>query len=160
MGVAGSGKTTVGRLFAQKTGAIFHECDDFHPPTNIAKMREGIPLTDQDRAPWLLALRKIISDSLARNINSVLTCSALKSKYREQLQAGDGRVRFVHLTAPRTVLENRLQNRSGHFMSPALLDSQLATLEPPTDALTINCEKSPEEIVAEVIQLLGMARKG
>ena len=159
MGVAGSGKTTVARLFAEKTGAVFHEGDDFHPPENIAKMRAGIPLTDQDRAPWLLALRKIIADALARNIFTVLTCSALKAKYREQLQAGDRRVRLVYLTAPRTVLEARLKTRSGHFMPPALLDSQLASLEPPTDALTINWEKSPKEIVAEVIQTLGWASK-
>jgi carbohydrate kinase (thermoresistant glucokinase family) len=100
MGVAGSGKTTMGRLFAQQTGAVFHEGDDFHPPENITKMREGIPLTDADRAPWLLALRKIIADSLAKNIFTALTCSALKAKYREQLQAGDRRVWFVYLTAP------------------------------------------------------------
>jgi len=156
MGVAGSGKTTVARLFAQKTGAVFHEGDDFHPPENIAKMHNGIPLTDEDRAAWLLALRKIISDSLAKNVFSVLTCSALKSKYREQLQAGDRRVRFVYLTAPRAMLESRLKNRGGHFMPPGLLDSQLTTLEPPADALTIDCEQSPKAIVAEVIQTFGL----
>jgi gluconokinase len=159
MGVAGSGKTTVARLFAQKTGAIFHEGDDAHPPENVAKMRAGIPLTDDNRTPWLLALRKIIADALAKNIFSVLTCSALKLKYREQLQAGDRRVQFVHLSAPPAVLAARLQTRSGHFMSPALLDNQLSIFEPPTDALTVNGEKNPTEIVEELIQALGIGRK-
>lgn len=160
MGVAGSGKTTVARLFAQKTGAVFHEGDDLHPPENIAKMHAGIPLTDEDRAPWLLTLRKTISDALDKNVFTVLTCSALKSKYREQLQAGDGRVQFVHLTTPKAVLEKRLQTRRDHYMPPALLDSQLATLEPPTDALTIDGNQSPETIVTELIQVLGITRTG
>ena len=156
MGVAGSGKTTVAKLFAEKTGAIFYEGDDFHPPENITKMRSGIPLTDEDRAAWLLALRKIISNALAKNVFSVLTCSALKAKYREQLQAGDARVQFVHLTGSREIIEARLKNRSGHFMPPTLLDSQFAILETPTDALIFSCEKPPEEIVTELIQVLGI----
>ena len=154
MGVAGCGKTTVAKLFAAKTGAVFFEGDDFHPPENVAKMQSGIPLTDDDRAAWLLALRKIISDALAKNIFTVLTCSALKAKYREQLLAGDARVKFIHLIGSREVIEARLKNRSGHFMPPTLLDSQFAILETPTDALTFSCEKSPEEIVAELIQVL------
>lgn len=158
MGVAGCGKTTVAKLFAAKTGAAFYEGDDFHPPENVAKMRSGIPLTDEDRVVWLLALRKIVLDSLASNTFAVLTCSALKTKYREQLQGGDARVRFVHLTGSRSLIEKRLKERSGHFMPPALLDSQFAILEPPTDALTFSCEKSPEEIVTELIQVLGITR--
>jgi gluconokinase len=158
MGVAGSGKSTVARLFSQKTGAVFHEGDGSHPPENVAKMRAGIPLTDDDRAAWLLTLQKIIADALAKNIFSVLTCSALKSKYREQLQAGDRRVQFVHLSASPAVLAARLQTRSGHFMSPALLENQLSIFEPPTDALTINGEKNPTEIVEELIQALGIGR--
>ena len=154
MGVAGCGKTTVAKLFTEKTGAVFYEGDDFHPPENITKMQSGIPLTDDDRAAWLLALRKIISDSLNQNIFSVLTCSALKAKYREQLQAGDALVRFVHLTGSREIIEARLKNRNSHFMPPTLLDSQFAILEPPTGALTFSCEKFPEEIVAELIQVL------
>ena len=156
MGVAGCGKTTVAKLFAAKTGAAFFEGDDFHPPENIAKMQSGIPLTDDDRAAWLLALRKIISDSLVKNIFAVLTCSALKAKYREQLQADDARVQFVHLTGSREIIEARLKQRSGHFMPPTLLDSQFTILEPPTGALTFSCEKFPEEIVTELIQVLGI----
>jgi gluconokinase len=157
MGVAGSGKTTVAALFAKKTGAIFYEGDDFHPPENVAKMRAGIPLTDADRKIWLQTLRKIIVGALAKEEFSVLTCSALKAKYRDELAVGDARVKFVHLTGPPALIEERLQNRRGHFMPPTLLASQLATLEPPANALVFNCEKSPMEIVAELIQALGIA---
>jgi len=154
MGVSGSGKTTVAKLFAEKTGAVFYEGDDFHPPSNIAKMRQGIPLTDDDRAQWLSKLREIILNSLARNELAAFTCSALKARYREELQSGDPRVRFVFLTGPYSIIEERLKNRSGHFMSSTLLASQFAILEPPADALTFSCEKAPEEIVTELVQIL------
>ena len=156
MGVAGCGKTTVAKLFAAKTGAEFFEGDDFHPPENIAKMRAGIPLTDEDRAGWLLALRKIISTSLAKHSLTALACSALKEKYRDQLQAGDARVKFVYLSAKREVIKTRLKQRTGHFMPPTLLASQFAILEPPTNALVIDSMKPPEKIVSEAIQLLGI----
>ncbi|HWY30377.1 MAG TPA: gluconokinase [Candidatus Acidoferrum sp.] len=152
MGVAGSGKTTVAKLFASKTGATFVEGDDFHPPENVARMRAGVPLTDADRKSWLQALRRIVAGALAKNEFTALTCSALKVKYRDELSAGDSRVKFVHLTGSKTVLEERLKGRRGHFMSPALLESQLADLEPPPDALIVNFQKSPKKIVAEVIQ--------
>lgn len=158
MGVAGSGKTTTATLFAKKTGAMFYEGDKFHPPENIEKMRSGIPLTDSDREKWLHALREIIVRSLTKNELSAITCSALKSKYRGQLQNGDARVQFVHLTGPRHLIEERLKNRGGHFMPPELLESQFAILEPPTSALTFSCEKTPEEIVTALIQVLGIVR--
>jgi gluconokinase len=158
MGVAGSGKTTVAALFAKKTGAVFYEGDEFHSPKNIAKMSNGIPLTNGDREKWLQTLRKIIVRSLKAGEFTALTCSALKSKYREVLQAGDSRVKFVHLTGPRAVIEKRLKARRGHFMPPALLESQFAILEPPADALTFSCEKTPEEIVTALIQVLGIVR--
>jgi len=145
----------VATLFAKKTGATFYEGDEFHPPENIEKMRRGIPLTDADRAKWLQTLRGIITRSLDENRFTVMTCSALKAAYRDVLRGGDARVQFVYLTGPRAVLEARLKARRGHFMPPTLLDSQLATLEPPADALTFSCEKSPEEIVAAIIQALG-----
>jgi gluconokinase len=154
MGVSGSGKTTIAKLFAEKTGAIFYEGDDFHSPSNITKMWQGIPLTDADRKSWLSALREIIVRSLAKNESAVITCSALKAKYREQLQGGDARIQFVFLTGPQKLIEERLRNRKGHFMSPTLLVSQFATLETPKDALTFSIEKSPEEIVGELIQAL------
>ncbi|MGA2542986.1 MAG: gluconokinase [Verrucomicrobiota bacterium] len=160
MGVAGSGKTTVASLFAKATGAAFYEGDEFHSPESVGKMRRGVPLTDADRAQWLAALRQIIVRSLAAGQFAVLTCSALKSKYRDQLQAGDPRVKFVHLTAPRPVLEERLKARHGHFLAPSLLASQLEIFEPPADALTFGCEKSPAEIVAELVGALGGVEAG
>ena len=157
MGVAGSGKTTVAKLFAEKTGAVFYEGDDFHPPSNVDKMRHGNPLTDEDRARWLQKLREMILGSLAKNEVAAITCSALKAKYREQLQDGDPRVRFVFLTGPFTLIEERLKNRIGHFMPATLLASQFAALEPPASGLTFSCEKAPEEIVMELIQFLDAA---
>ena len=154
MGVAGSGKTTVAKLFAERTGAAFYEGDNFHPPSNIAKMGQGIALTDDDRAQWLCALREVIAEALAKNELAAFTCSALKAKYREQLRGGDARIRFVFLTGPRALIEKRLKNRGGHFMRSTLLASQFAILEPPSDALTFSCEKSPEDIVTELIQIL------
>lgn len=159
MGVAGSGKTTAANLFAKETGAKFYEGDEFHSPESIQKMREGIPLTDGDRKKWLQALRNIIIRSLENNEFAVMTCSALKSKYREVLQGGDKRVRFVHLIGPRKVIEQRLRARRAHFMPATLLDSQLAILEPPADALTFSCEKSPVEIVKLLIQIFGIERR-
>jgi gluconokinase len=157
MGVTGSGKTTVAKLFSKKTGVFFYEGDDFHPPENIAKMRAGIPLADADREIWLKALKKIIVRALAKNEFSVLTCSALKPKYRDQLSDGDTRVKFVHLAGPQTLIEQRLKNRRGHFMPPALLESQFAILEPPADALVFSCKIPPKKIVAALIQVLGIA---
>jgi gluconokinase len=154
MGVAGTGKTTAAKLFAEKTGAVFYEGDDFHPPENVSKMWQGIPLTDGDREGWLRALREVIVRSLAKNELAAITCSALKAKYREQLQGGDARVRFIYLTGPRELIEERIKNRQGHFMPATLLASQLATLEPPKNALTFSIEKSAEEIVTELIQAL------
>jgi gluconokinase len=158
MGVTGSGKTTIATLFVEKTGATFYEGDEFHPPENIDQMRSGIPLTDDDREKWLRTLRGIIVRSLKENEFAVITCSALKSAYRELLQGGDSRVRFVHLTGPPAIIEERLKARRGHFMPPRLLESQLAILEPPTEALTFSCEKPPAEIVTALIQVLGIGR--
>lgn len=156
MGVSGTGKSTVAALFAKKSGAVFYEGDDFHPPENIAKMRAGIPLTDADRAPWLRELRKIILRALVSETFSVLTCSALKASYRETLAVGDPRVVFVHLTGPRALIEERLKGRREHFLPATLLDSQLETLEPPVNALTFNCENPPETIVAKLLQPWGL----
>jgi gluconokinase len=154
MGVAGAGKTTVGRLFARETGAVFYEGDEYHSPESVEKMRLGVPLADGDRAQWLATLRQMIVRSLAAGEFAVMTCSALKAKYRDQLQGGDSRVKFVHLTAPRAVLEERLKTRAGHFLAPSLLANQLEIFESPTDALTFGGEKSPEEIVDELARTL------
>lgn len=156
MGVAGSGKTTAAASFAKKTGAVFYEGDDFHPPENIAKMRGGIPLTDADREGWLEKLRGIIVKALGAKEFTVLTCSALKSKYRDKLAAGDRRVKFVHLTGPQGLIAERLKTRPGHFMAPGLLESQWEILEPPADALIFSCEKSPQEITEELLRHFGI----
>lgn len=157
MGVAGCGKTTVAKLFAQKTGAVFYEGDDFHPPENVAKMRAGIPLTDADRKKWLKALRRIVVRALAKKEFSALTCSALKEKYRDELSRENPAVKFVHLIGSRLLIERRLKKRRGHFMPASLLKSQLAILEPPADALVFSCKIPPGKIVAELIQVLGIA---
>jgi gluconokinase len=141
MGVAGAGKTTVGRKLAQAIAWDFHDADDFHSPENIAKMHRGEGLTDEDRKPWLAALRQLIATALRENRHIVLACSALKQAYREVLTppgAPPSAVRFVYLNVPAAELHHRLAERSEHFAPPALLSSQLATLEPPRDALWID----------------------
>ena len=129
MGVAGCGKSAVGRRVAAALALPMVEGDDFHPPANVERMRQGVALTDADRAGWLAALRDRIATARAQGSGLVVSCSALKRAYRDLLRSGDPALRFVHLDGPRAVLERRLQ-RPGHFMPPSLLDSQLATLQP------------------------------
>ncbi|MCP2273437.1 gluconokinase [Actinokineospora diospyrosa] len=131
MGVAGSGKTTVAGLLAERLGVPLAEADEFHPAANIAKMRSGVPLTDEDRWPWLAAIADWIAER-GHDIGGIVTCSALKRSYRDLL-AADARVFFVHLTGSRDLLAHRMRGRSGHFMPVSLLDSQLADLQPLTD---------------------------
>lgn len=150
MGVTGCGKTTVGRLVAQRLGAQFVDADDFHPPANVAKMRAGIPLDDADRRPWLDALNARLREAAARGESLVLACSALKAAYRERLREGIPGLRFVHLEGARDLIAARLAARSGHYMNPALLDSQFATLERPGDALSIDIGPPPEELARAV----------
>lgn len=143
MGVSGSGKTTVGQLLAQQTGSQFLDGDDFHPPENVAKMTAGIPLTDDDRQGWLKTLGSIISDAEELTI---IACSALKSSYREILKGAE----FVFLTGTSKLLEERINQRSGHYMPPGLLQSQIETLEAPSNALTLDVVESPENLVDEI----------
>jgi gluconokinase len=154
MGVSGSGKTTVGKLLAEKLGAEFVEGDTYHPPENIAKMRRGIPLDDGDRRPWLEALSAEIDRWMAAGKTVVLACSALKRSYRDLLARGRPEVRFVYLKAAEPVLRKRLERRRGHYMPASLLASQLATLEEPEDAITVDVSAAPEEIVADILQRL------
>ncbi len=156
MGVTGAGKTTVGEKLAAELGWRFHDADDFHPPANKAKMHAGIPLTDEDRWPWLRALRAVIEQALADGAHAVVTCSALKRAYRDVLAGGLDGVTFVHLTGDPEVLARRLASRSGHFMNPALLDSQIATLEPPDGALEIDVALTPGEQVRAIRTALGI----
>jgi gluconokinase len=141
MGVAGAGKTTVGRELAQAIGWEFHDADDFHSPENIAKMHRGEGLTDDDRRPWLVALRDFLAAAIRERRRLVLACSALKQAYRDVLvppNVGPGVIRFVYLDVPADELRHRLAERAHHFAPPELLASQLATLEPPRDAVWID----------------------
>ena len=150
MGVAGSGKTTVGRLLAHSLGWHFADADDFHPPANVAKLSAGEALSDADRAPWLAAVRTHIDARLAARENTVLACSALKEAYRDQLIADPGCVKLIHLHGTRAQLSARLNTRTGHFAPPSLHDSQLATLEEPRHALTLDIAQSPESLAAAI----------
>ena len=152
MGVSGSGKSTVGRLLASRLGVPYAEGDDFHPPANVAKMSSGEPLTDEDRWPWLRSLADWIA---AHAGGGVLTCSALKRAYRDVLASAGTPVWFLHLAGSPEVIAARLAARSGHFMPPALLDSQFADLEPlgPDEpGATVDVSGSPEEIVAAALE--------
>jgi gluconokinase len=140
MGVTGCGKTTVGALLAQERGWEFYDADDFHPAENVAKMKSGAPLTDQDRWPWLDRLNALLLDSERQRKNLVLACSALKQAYRDRLVRGCTTVRLVFLEGEAELIRARLASRRGHYMNPALLASQFAILEPPPDALRLDVE--------------------
>jgi gluconokinase len=152
MGVVGSGKTTVGIQLAKKLGWQFADGDDFHPQVNVEKISHGIALTDSDRAPWLAALRAAIDKWNSERRNVVLACSALKRSYRNQLQAAG--VQFIYLKGDYDLIAARLHFRHGHFATESILKSQLADLEEPDDAITIDVGKSPGEIVAEIVAKL------
>ena len=154
MGVAGSGKTTIGRELAAELGWKFADADDFHPPANVAKMSAGIPLDDADRAPWLAAIRLYIDTRLERGEPAVVTCSALREKHRAVLLVDPAQVKLVYLRGSRELLWSRISAREGHFMKPAMLDSQLATLEEPVNALVVDIAPSPAEIVAQLRRVL------
>jgi gluconokinase len=154
MGVSGSGKTTVGKLLATVLGAEFAEGDKYHPPQNVEKMRLGIPLDDVDRWPWLEILSAEIDRWLAAKKTVILACSALKRSYREVLAKGRPEVRFVYLKGEQALLRVRLDGRRGHYMPASLLASQIAALEPPTDAITVDIAGSPQTIVAEIRRYL------
>jgi gluconokinase len=154
MGVAGTGKTTVGRQLAQALGWPFYDGDDFHPPANVAKMAAGRPLTDADRQPWLTALRALIDQQLARGETAVVACSALKEAYRTILLPNDPCLALVHLTGSPQLIQERLQQRQGHFFAAHLLADQLATLEPPPNAVIVDVRLSPQKIVAAIRQSL------
>jgi gluconokinase len=160
MGVTGAGKTTIGRLLAEQLGWEFADADDFHPPQNVEKMRHGVPLTDQDRRPWLHSLREQIATWIAAGRNAVLACSALKRSYRQQLAAGS-EVRFAYLKGETALIADRLRLRHGHFADEQILAGQFADLEEPGDELepvvTVDVASAPPEIVARIRQKLGLA---
>lgn len=156
MGVVGAGKTTVGRLLAQQLGWKFADADDYHSAANIEKIRRGIPLNDEDRLPWLQQLRAQIAHWISQKQSAVLACSALKRSYREELKAGP-EVRFAYLQGSAELIAQRLHARHGHFANNQILTSQFADLEEPKSAITVDISHSPEEIVAEIRQKLGLS---
>jgi gluconokinase len=155
MGVVGAGKTTIGKLLASDMGWQFADADDFHPASNVEKIRRGIPLTDEDRDPWLNQLRASILKWLAEGQSTVLACSALKRSYRAKLQVGP-QVRFVYLHGSRELIAGRLRARHGHFAGEAILASQLTDLEVPETAIKVDISDTPEHIVDRIRKGLGL----
>jgi gluconokinase len=158
MGVAGSGKTTIGQMLARALGWRFVEGDDFHPPANVAKMAAGIPLTDADRAPWLAALHGAIAAWVREQQNVILASSALKRSYRATLKVGP-EVIFVYLRGSLELFASRIEHRQGHYMKVNLLPSQFETLEEPEDAITVEAALPEEEIVRQIMAKLGLKTK-
>jgi gluconokinase len=153
MGVSGSGKTTLGTLLAKRTGATFADADDYHSAANKAKMAAGIPLTDEDRQPWLETLNSVLQRWLVAHHSGILACSALKEKYRETLTASlpENAVQFVFLNGSKEMIAERLVKRHHEYMAEALLESQLSTLEPPKGAIWVMNDRSPSVVVDEIL---------
>jgi gluconokinase len=154
MGVAGSGKTTIGRMLAERLGWVYLEADDFHSAANKEKMHRGIPLTDADRLPWLEAIHAELSAQNAKGNNVVLACSALRDEYRKILMAGLG-VKLIYLRGSQELIASRLRQRTHHFAGEAILDDQFAVLEEPQNAVVVDVAASPEEIVEEILRKVG-----
>ena len=150
MGVTGCGKTKVGAMLAEACGWEFHDADDFHPAENVAKMKRGVALTDEDRWPWLQRLNTFLLVSERAGKNLVLACSALKQAYRDRLARGCATTRFVFLDGDIELIRARLAGRQGHYMNPKLLDSQFAILERPQDALRLDVAESPAALVKSI----------
>ncbi len=150
MGVAGVGKTTIGEALSRALGARFIDADDYHPPENVAKMKAGVPLGDEDRWPWL----KRLNEELKKEQRAVLACSALKESYRRRLAEGVKDFRVVYLHGSADLIRERMKARKHRYMPPALLESQLATLEPPADAIAIDVAAALENSVAAIVERL------
>jgi gluconokinase len=158
MGVAGSGKTTIGQMLARALGWRFVEGDDFHSPANVAKMAAGIPLTDADRVPWLAALHNAIAGWVREQQNIVLASSALKRTYRATLKVGP-EVIFAYLRGSPELIARRIEHRRGHYMKANLLPSQFEILEEPEDAITVEAALPEEEIVRQILAKLDLKSK-
>lgn len=157
MGVAGSGKSSIGAALAARLGWAFLEGDSLHPPANVARMASGLPLTDEDRRGWLATIGGHIAEADRVGKGLVVACSALKRAYRDQLAASGPRVVFLHLSGERALIERRMAARAGHFMPLSLIDSQFATLEPPgadERAITLPIDMPPEALVDEAARRL------
>ncbi|KDB10400.1 carbohydrate kinase, thermoresistant glucokinase family [Burkholderia sp. lig30] len=159
MGVSGAGKSRIGEMLAERLSCTYTDGDAFHSAANKDKMHRGIPLTDEDRWPWLNAIRAAIEEKRRAGETAVFTCSSLKRAYRDVLRGNDTDVRFVYLKGSFEVLHERLKTRTGHFFDPSLLQSQLDTLEAPgpDEAIEVSIELTPEQIVDRVVQTIGAA---
>lgn len=160
MGVASSGKTSLGERLAEQLAWPFRDADSFHPPENVAKMAGGTPLNDEDRKPWLAAIAAWIDDLRASGKNGIVTCSALKHAYRRVIIGDRQDVALVYLKGSRELIGARMAQRQHHFMPPALLDSQFAALEEPGEderPLVVSVESSKDAIVSDVLMRLGLA---
>ncbi|MEP6601910.1 MAG: gluconokinase [Nitrospirota bacterium] len=156
MGVAGAGKTTVGRLLAEELSWTFRDADEFHPASNIEKMSCAIALEDADRTPWLAAMRAAIETWLRENTNAVLTCSCLKAAFRQTLVVDPAQVRFVYLKGSFDLIEARLHQRTHHYLKAQLLQSQFAILEEPQDAIIVDVSDPPAVIATTIRKALGI----
>ena len=152
MGVSGCGKSSVGKLLAEKLGWDFYDADDFHPSINVKKMADGIPLDDSDRAPWLALLHELISSSLKQNQPGVLACSALKERYRQQLMEGNENIQLVYLKGSYELIWSRMSTRREHYMQPEMLQSQFDALEEPVNALTMDISGPVDDISSKVLE--------
>lgn len=151
MGVSGSGKTTIGQALAQRLDWDFFDADDFHPAENIFKMRNGIPLTDEDRAPWLAALHRVLISTLAAGRHPILACSALKEKYRAELLQGLNGMETIYLKGTYDLIWSRMSSREGHYMRPEMLRSQFTALEEPQDVFTLDIAMTVEDLVDKIV---------
>ncbi|VWB90061.1 gluconate kinase [Burkholderia lata] len=161
MGVSGAGKSLIGEMLAERLSCSYTDGDAFHSAANKEKMHNGIPLTDDDRWPWLRTIREAIEEKQRAGETAVFTCSSLKRSYRDVLRGTDTDVRFVYLKGSFEVLHERLKSRTGHFFDPSLLKSQLDTLEEPgpDEAIEVSIELTPEQIVDQVMLTIGIAQR-
>jgi len=153
IGVAGSGKTTVGKLLAKTLGWSFYDADNFHSEDSIQKIKQGIPLTDDDRLPWLESIREFIDE---RDEQMVFACSALKKSYRDLLRNSSAKIEFIYLKGTKDVILQRLEDRKGHFAGADILESQFEDLEEPRNVLTEQVTQNPEAIVSDITKLLDL----
>ncbi|WNM60199.1 gluconokinase [Candidatus Nitrospira neomarina] len=154
MGVSGSGKTTIGQLLARNLGWSFYEGDDFHSARNVSKLQGGIPLSEEDRLPWLFAIHQLVHDLISQSQRAVITCSALKQAYRKLITEGRPQVSLVYLRGNYALIHPRLQSRTGHFMKADLLASQFTALEEPHDVPFIDVSQPPEVIAEQIKRML------
>lgn len=154
MGVSGSGKSSIGQALSARLGWSFYEGDNFHSPQSVEKMSRGIPLSDEDRFPWLETLSKLIYEKNESGENIILACSALKRAYRQHLRLGNENLIFIHLDGDYDLVWSRMQTRGSHYMKPAMLQSQFDTLEVPQHAVRIKIDQPVEAIIESIINAL------